>query len=37
MAQDKSLYQLVHEGLNDSVNKGKTPIGYTVGSYKGVL
>lgn len=37
MAQDKSLYQLVHQGLKDSVNKGKTPIGYTVGSYKGVL
>ena len=33
----KSLYSLVDSGLTQARQKGKTPIGYTVTSYQGVL
>lgn len=33
----KTLYDLVSQGLKQASQKGKSPIGYTVSSYKGVL
>ena len=34
---NKSLYYIVGNGLRQAAQKGKSPIGYTVDSYKGVL